>query len=72
MLFCLFLFQETAAPPVHSAYDRHVMAKHSEVYPSAEELQAVQTIVSHVECALKTVSDQLDAPKDKENSAAAR
>lgn len=56
--------EETAAPQVHSAYDRHVMAKHSEVYPSAEELEAVQTIVSHVECALKTVSDQMDVPKD--------
>ena len=41
------------------------MAKHSEVYPSAEDLEAVQTIVSHVECALKTVSDQMDAPKDE-------
>lgn len=40
------------------------MAKHSEVYPSPEELEAVQTIISHVECALKTVSDQMDTPKD--------
>uniref|UniRef100_A0A3Q3W5L1 DZF domain-containing protein n=1 Tax=Mola mola TaxID=94237 RepID=A0A3Q3W5L1_MOLML len=45
-------------------YDRHVMAKHSEVYPSPEELEAVQTIISHVECALKIVSDQMDVPKD--------
>ncbi|XP_033985503.1 interleukin enhancer-binding factor 3-like [Trematomus bernacchii] len=45
-------------------YDRHVMAKHSEVYPSPEELEAVQTIVSRVECALKTVSDQMDILKD--------
>lgn len=45
-------------------YDRQVMAKHSEVYPSIEELEAVQKIVSHVECALKTVSDQMDAAKD--------
>ncbi|XP_036955860.1 interleukin enhancer-binding factor 3-like isoform X1 [Acanthopagrus latus] len=58
--------EEPVAPPVHirSQYDRHVMAKHSEVYPSPEELEAVQTIVSHVECALKTVSDQIDVPKD--------
>lgn len=63
--------EEAAAPQVHNAYDRHVMAKHSEVYPSAEELEAVQTIVSHVECALKTVSDQMDIPKDdKENTEA--
>uniref|UniRef100_A0A3Q3WBW4 Uncharacterized protein n=1 Tax=Mola mola TaxID=94237 RepID=A0A3Q3WBW4_MOLML len=40
------------------------MAKHSEVYPSPEELEAVQTIISHVECALKIVSDQMDVPKD--------
>uniref|UniRef100_A0A8C7WXK2 DZF domain-containing protein n=1 Tax=Oryzias sinensis TaxID=183150 RepID=A0A8C7WXK2_9TELE len=45
------------------AHDRIVMAKHSEVYPSAEDLEAVQTIVSHVECALKAASDQIDAPK---------
>ncbi|XP_041822710.1 interleukin enhancer-binding factor 3-like isoform X2 [Chelmon rostratus] len=65
--------EEAAAPQVHirSQYDRHVMAKHSEVYPSSEELEAVQTIVSHVECALKTVSDQMDTPKDdKENTEA--
>ncbi|XP_045903471.1 interleukin enhancer-binding factor 3-like isoform X2 [Micropterus dolomieu] len=64
--------EEAAAPRVHTGpYDRHVMAKHSEVYPTPEELEAVQTIVSHVECALKTVSDQIDAPKDdKENTEA--
>ncbi|XP_059212725.1 interleukin enhancer-binding factor 3-like isoform X2 [Centropristis striata] len=59
--------EATAAPKVRTApgpYDRHVMAKHSEVYPSPEELDAVQTIVSHVECALKAVSDQMDIPKD--------
>ncbi|KAM9857176.1 interleukin enhancer-binding factor 3a isoform 2-T2 [Aulostomus maculatus] len=48
--------------------DRHVMAKHSEVYPSAEELEAVQTIVSHVECALKTVSDEMRTPNDGTDS----
>lgn len=40
--------------------DRHMMAKHAAVYPSSEELEAVQTVISHVECALKTVSDLLD------------
>uniref|UniRef100_A0A668AJQ0 Interleukin enhancer binding factor 3a n=1 Tax=Myripristis murdjan TaxID=586833 RepID=A0A668AJQ0_9TELE len=49
-------------------YDRHVMAKHSAVYPSSEELEAVQTIISHVECALKVVSDQLDEPKKVEET----
>ncbi|KAM9306971.1 LOW QUALITY PROTEIN: spermatid perinuclear RNA-binding protein [Pholidichthys leucotaenia] len=40
--------------------DRHVMAKHSTIYPSSQELEAVQTLVSTVECALKQVSDWLD------------
>ncbi|KAM9314478.1 interleukin enhancer-binding factor 3a isoform 2-T2 [Pholidichthys leucotaenia] len=44
--------------------DRYVMTKHSEVYPTKEELNAVQTIVSHVECALKTVSDQMELPSN--------
>ncbi|CAL8254402.1 unnamed protein product [Merluccius merluccius] len=39
--------------------DRHIMAKHSTIYPVEEELQAVQTIVSHSERALKLVSDSL-------------
>lgn len=59
--------EESAATHTQAGpYDRYVLAKHSEVYPSTEELEAVQTIVSHVECALKTVSDQMDAPKDDE------
>lgn len=40
--------------------DRHVMAKHSSVYPSQEELEAVQNMVSYTERALKAVSDWLD------------
>ncbi|XP_025050011.1 spermatid perinuclear RNA-binding protein isoform X7 [Alligator sinensis] len=40
--------------------DRHVMVKHSTIYPSPEELEAVQNMVSTVECALKHVSDWLD------------
>ncbi|KAI4876392.1 hypothetical protein NFI96_017852, partial [Prochilodus magdalenae] len=40
--------------------DRHVMAKHSTIYPSSEDLEAVQSLVSTVECALKQVSDWLD------------
>ncbi|KAG5850776.1 hypothetical protein ANANG_G00086040 [Anguilla anguilla] len=39
--------------------DRHIMAKHSKIYPVEEELQAVQRIVSHSERALKLVSDSL-------------
>ncbi|XP_076586861.1 spermatid perinuclear RNA-binding protein-like isoform X2 [Chaetodon auriga] len=40
--------------------DRHVMAKHASVYPAPEELEAVQTLVSTVEGALKKVSDWMD------------
>ncbi|XP_034438438.1 zinc finger RNA-binding protein isoform X1 [Hippoglossus hippoglossus] len=39
--------------------DRHIMAKHSTIYPVEDELQAVQRIVSHTERALKLVSDSL-------------
>uniref|UniRef100_A0A672JEN8 Interleukin enhancer binding factor 3a n=1 Tax=Salarias fasciatus TaxID=181472 RepID=A0A672JEN8_SALFA len=49
-------------------HDRHVMARHAEVYPTPEELEAVQNIVTHVECALKTVSDQMDTPADDDKS----
>uniref|UniRef100_A0A8C5M3B3 Interleukin enhancer binding factor 3 n=1 Tax=Leptobrachium leishanense TaxID=445787 RepID=A0A8C5M3B3_9ANUR len=40
--------------------DRHVMAKHSQIYPTQEELEAVQNMVSHTERALKAVSDWID------------
>lgn len=40
--------------------DRHVMAKHSTIYPTQEELEGVQNMVSHTERALKAVSDWLD------------
>uniref|UniRef100_A0AAZ3QEP0 Spermatid perinuclear RNA-binding protein n=1 Tax=Oncorhynchus tshawytscha TaxID=74940 RepID=A0AAZ3QEP0_ONCTS len=40
--------------------DCHVMAKHVDIYPSPEELEAVQKLVSTVECALKQVSDWMD------------
>lgn len=40
--------------------DRHVMAKHSTIYPSSEVLEAVQSLVSTVECALKHVSEWMD------------
>ncbi|KAK2838109.1 hypothetical protein Q5P01_015321 [Channa striata] len=40
--------------------DRHVMAKHTGIYPAPEELEAVQTLVSTVEGALKKVSDWMD------------
>lgn len=36
------------------------MAKHSAIYPTQEELENVQNMVSHTERALKAVSDWLD------------
>lgn len=36
------------------------MAKHSVIYPTQEELESVQNMVSHTERALKAVSDWLD------------
>lgn len=36
------------------------MAKHASIYPASEELEAVQTLVSTVEGALKKVSDWMD------------
>ena len=36
------------------------MVKHSTIYPSPEELEAVQNMVSTVECALTHVSEWLD------------
>ncbi|MBN3280294.1 ZFR protein, partial [Polyodon spathula] len=47
-----------------SSDDRHIMVKHSTIYPVEEELQAVQNIVSHAERALKLVSDSLLEKED--------
>lgn len=46
-----------------SADDRHVVARHAEIYPKEEELQTIQRIVSHTERALKYVSDALTDTK---------
>lgn len=46
------------------------MARHSEIYPKEEELQAIQRIVSHTERALKIVSDlmtETNKPKEENN-----
>lgn len=47
-----------------SSDDRYVMTKHATIYPTEEELQAVQKIVSLTERALKLVSDSM-AEQDK-------
>jgi len=39
--------------------DRHILAKHASIYPTEDELLAIQTIVSACEKALKLVSDIL-------------
>ncbi|XP_009071413.1 PREDICTED: zinc finger RNA-binding protein-like, partial [Acanthisitta chloris] len=49
-----------------SSDDRYVMTKHAAIYPTEEELQAVQKIVSITERALKLVSDSMtDHEKSK-------
>ncbi|XP_055952370.1 zinc finger RNA-binding protein-like isoform X2 [Argiope bruennichi] len=45
--------------------DRHVMAKHTQIYPKEEELNAVQKIITNSEKALKLVSDCLTEKTDK-------
>uniref|UniRef100_A0A672Z970 Zinc finger RNA-binding protein n=1 Tax=Sphaeramia orbicularis TaxID=375764 RepID=A0A672Z970_9TELE len=52
-----------------SSDDRYVMTKHAAIYPSEDELQSIQKIVSITERALKLVSDIItdqDKPKDEE------
>ncbi|XP_062853253.1 interleukin enhancer-binding factor 3a [Trichomycterus rosablanca] len=46
--------------------DRHVKAKHATVYPGAEELQAVQNMVSHMETGLKTVAEIINKQENSE------
>ncbi|XP_077556462.1 zinc-finger protein 72D [Haemaphysalis longicornis] len=62
-----------------SVDDRHVMAKHSMIYPKEEDLGQVQRMVTNTEKALKLVSDSLaettepkpEAEKPAEDAAAA-
>jgi hypothetical protein len=49
--------------------DRHVLAKHATIYPTEQDLAAVQTTVSVCEKALKQISDlfaEMDASKSTE------
>ncbi|XP_062391712.1 interleukin enhancer-binding factor 3a [Sardina pilchardus] len=54
--------QAPPTPPnrLFATADRHVMVKHNDIYPAAEDLEAVQTMVGHVECAMKAVSDWMN------------
>lgn len=39
--------------------DRHVIAKHADIYPAESQLAEIQRAVSHTEKALKSLSDAL-------------
>ncbi|XP_022253332.1 zinc finger RNA-binding protein-like isoform X3 [Limulus polyphemus] len=59
----------SVGPPVSrpdSADDRHIMAKHSSIYPKEAELNAVQTVLTDTEKALKLVSDYLTESQSAE------
>lgn len=61
----LFVLQPPRRPD--SSDDRYVMTKHAAIYPSEDELQSIQKIVSITERALKLVSDIItDQDKGKE------
>lgn len=61
----LCVFQPPRRPD--SSDDRYVMTKHAAIYPSEDELQSIQKIVSITERALKLVSDIItDQDKAKE------
>lgn len=55
---------------IESLDDRHVVARHAEIYPKEEELQAIQRIVSHTERALKLVSDAMTEIKPIQDAVA--
>nr|XP_028569149.1 zinc finger RNA-binding protein-like isoform X1 [Podarcis muralis] len=55
---CPFYLPQPPRRP-DSSDDRHIMTKHSSIYPTEDELQAIQKVVSHSERALRLVSDWL-------------
>ncbi|XP_063065224.1 interleukin enhancer-binding factor 3a [Engraulis encrasicolus] len=65
--------QAPPEPPnrLFASADRHVMVKHAEIYPAAEDLEAVQTMVGHVEQGLKAVSDWMNTLPSTEQPEAA-
>jgi len=58
-------------PPNGGPDDRLCMSKHSQIYPTEEELKRVQTIVGSTEKALKMVSDNIAEEEKKEKDKAA-
>ncbi|XP_033108518.1 zinc finger RNA-binding protein-like isoform X2 [Anneissia japonica] len=53
------MMQDMMAKRPDTIIDRHVMAKHSSIYPTEQELAAVQNIVTCCEKSLKLVSDYI-------------
>ncbi|KPI97056.1 Zinc finger RNA-binding protein 2 [Papilio xuthus] len=59
----------TLARRGETADDRHVLARHADIYPTEEELETIQRVVSQTERALKSLSDALaDANKAKQQA----
>ncbi|VDM42799.1 unnamed protein product [Toxocara canis] len=56
---------------VETSEDRHVMAKHKQIYPDDIQLNAVEKLVAMIEKALKGVSDQFAAKDTKTEGTAA-
>lgn len=54
-------FNENFSDRIETYNDRHIMAKHGTIYPSEDELQAIQVIVTACEKSLKLISDSLHA-----------
>lgn len=51
---------------LESLEDRHMLAKHAEIYPTEAQILDIQRAVSHTEKALKSLSDALiEAGKPK-------
>lgn len=44
---------------LESFEDRYLMTRHKAIYPSEVEVRYIQRVVTHIEKALKSVSDQM-------------
>ncbi|KAJ2949367.1 hypothetical protein O0L34_g15280 [Tuta absoluta] len=57
---------------IETSDDRHVLAKHADIYPGEQQLADIQRCVSHTERALKSLSDALQEHKQPKNQAAVK
>ncbi len=57
--FSLVMNSSQKTRNVDSFDDRHITAKHQSIYPTEDEINAIQEIVTNTEKALKLVSDQI-------------